>query len=141
MLYQRALQIDRRRIRSWNNLAMVLSEIPGREADAIAPIERALQLVGEDPELLDTKAVVLTRAGRIEEAKLELDKAIKLSDDPRYHFHLVVALLAQNREAEARRHWASIDLEALGPNGLMAEELVTVQQLKQRFGSAAEDNN
>ena len=134
-LYERALKIDSRRIRSWNNLAMVLSEIPGRQSDAIEPIERAIQLAGEVPELLDTKGVVLLRAGRIDDAKAAFEQAIRESDDPRFQFHLILALLAENREADARSRWAGLNLDQLGPSGLMPDEVETLKQLTQKWGS------
>jgi Flp pilus assembly protein TadD len=115
---------------------MALSEIPGRQSDAIEPIERAIGIAGEVPELLDTKAVVLMRAGRLDDAKAISEKAISELDDPRFQFHLIVTLLAQNREADARRKWDSQKLDDLGPEGLMPSEVETLNQLKQKFGSA-----
>ena len=112
-LYQQVDQINAFRIKTLNNLAMALSEIPGRAAEGIEPIDRAIKMVGEHPELLDTKGVVLLKAGRPVEAEEVFMKALLHSDEPRFRFHLIIALLAQNKVSEAQRAWRLLDVEKL----------------------------
>lgn len=134
--YQQALAINPRRIRALNNLALTLSELPGRQAEGIEPVERAIQLIGDNPELLDTKGLVLLRAGRLADARATFEQAIAANDEPRYQFHLIVTLLAQKQEDDARRLWGNLKLQELDRSGLMPSELVTLKELQQKFGPA-----
>ena len=137
--YQQALAINPRRIRALNNLALTLSELPGRQAEGIEPVERAIQLIGDNPELLDTKGLVQLRAGRLADAKATFEQAIAANaNEPRYQFHLVVTLLAQKQEDEARRLWGNLKLQELDRSGLMPTELDTLKELQQKFGPAGE---
>ncbi|TWU44321.1 Tetratricopeptide repeat protein [Novipirellula aureliae] len=130
-LYQLARQIDPFQVRTLNNLAMAFSEIPGREAEGIKVVEQAIKLAGEIPELLDTKGVVLMKAGRLEDAEQTFREAFRDSNEPRYQFHLVLALLAQGNDAEAHQEWKKVNLKNLDPMALTAMEKVKLEELKE----------
>ncbi|TWT81171.1 Tetratricopeptide repeat protein [Planctomycetes bacterium CA13] len=133
-LYQRAIQIDPLRVRTLNNLAMAFSEVPGRELEGIEPIDKAMTLAGENPELLDTKGVLLLKARQFAQAKKTFQMAISQSTEPRYQFHLVLTLLAEGNEAEAEREWGNLNLGKLNPGGLTVPERQTLAELEIRFG-------
>jgi len=62
-----------------NNLAMVLVERGGEQlAEAEQLAERATQLAAQDPNLLDTLAIVRLRRGRLEPALNAIERAIRL---------------------------------------------------------------
>ncbi|MEM9586671.1 MAG: tetratricopeptide repeat protein [Planctomycetota bacterium] len=127
-LYQQCLKLSPTRVRTLNNLAMALAEIPGRASEGIEPIDTALKLANDNPELLDTKGTVLLGAGRYREAKAVFQKALSLSDEPRFKFHLVVTQLKLDQQYQAKETWASIDLDKLDPSGLTAKEQKVLQQ-------------
>ncbi len=134
-LYRKVQQLDPLRIRTLNNLAMALADLPGRASEGLAPINQALKLDERNPELLDTQGVVLLKAGRLEEAKQAFELAIRLSSEPRYQFHLIITLMAMSDEPAAIIAWKSLDLEKLDPSGLTTAEQQRLVSLKTEFGS------
>ncbi len=134
-LYQKVLDFDPIRVRTLNNLAMAFSEMPGRASEGLDPINTALKLTGDNPELLDTKGVVLLGARRWDEARDTFQQAILKSDEPRFRFHLILALLALDKQGEAKQAWESLDLARLDPAGLTANEQARLESLKSEFGS------
>ncbi len=138
-LYKQAQGLDPKSVRSLNNLAMALSEIPGRADEGLEPIDYALRLAAGVPqalpELLDTKGVVLLKAGRPAEAQKIFESAISRSDEPRYQFHLIVTLLALKKDSDAKEAWAVLDLEKLDPTGLTPNEQVNLETMKKDFGT------
>ena len=133
VMYQRVREIEPLRLRTLNNLAMAFSETKGRAAEGIEPIDLAIKLAGEVPELLDTKGVVLRKSGRLSEAQAVIAKAIAQSDEPRYQYHLIVTLLAQNKNDEAKRAWQSLDLKKLDPSGLTPQEREELESMTKNF--------
>lgn len=134
-LFRGILKNDPFRIRTLNNLAMAYSEIPDQAAEGIEPINQAIKLVGEVPELLDTKGVVLLKAGRFDEAIAVFGAALSRSEKPRYQFHIVLTLVEQKKMIEAEKAWQEIDLERLDPSGLTAAERRKLEQLKKEFAA------
>ncbi len=134
-MFQEALMREPTRLRALNNLAMALSETPGREREGLKPINRAIALAGELPELLDTKGVVLMKSDRFVDAENVFEQAIRSSDEPRYQFHLVMALIAQEKTDQARKEWNSIDQDKLEPSGLTPAEQEQYTLLKKTYGS------
>ena len=74
-----------------NNLALLLAlhtgDKSGRPLDLI---NRAIGIRGPQPYFLDTRAVVHTVGGRLDEAKKDLEVAISLSPRPVYFFHMAM---------------------------------------------------
>ncbi len=135
-LYDSARQLEPFRIKTLNNLAMALSETP-RAVEGIEAIDMAINIAGEHPELLDTKGVVLLKAGRLADAEAVFLKALRRVDEPRYRFHLVMSLLGQDKEAEAKRAWRSLDVGKLrlGAAAMTASELATLDLMTKKFGA------
>ncbi|TWT54683.1 Photosystem I assembly protein Ycf3 [Rubripirellula amarantea] len=133
--YERALKIDPLRLRSLNNLAMALSEMPDRAHEGVNWIDRAIQLAGEAPELLDTKGVVLLKAGHPVEAQQVFQQAVLDTNEPRYQFHLIVALLQQDKEQEAAKAWKRLDIEKLDRSGLTVEERDQLDLMAKKYSS------
>jgi len=102
-LYQRVLELDPKHLITLNNLATVLSELPGRGEEALETIDRAIDLAGEKPVLLDTKGMILVHEGKPEQAVPLLEAAaFSSTPDPRYHFHLAVARYRTGNADKAR---------------------------------------
>ncbi len=86
-----------------NNLAWLLSQQRGRNDEALEQITRAIQGYGRRAELLDTRAMVLLKLGRTEEALADLrEVAAETPTAPRL-FHLARALhTARDRDGTAK---------------------------------------
>lgn len=132
-LYERAEQLAPQNVRILNNLAMALSEVPGREKDAIPKIESAIEIFGRSPELLDTQGLVLLRNDMPAEATAVLREAAKASSDPRYRFHLIMALLRQGDRKNAISNWAQLNLSELRKLALTPGELADLDSLQKEF--------
>jgi tetratricopeptide (TPR) repeat protein len=96
-----------------NNLAMLLADAPNASEDALQYIDRAIALVGAKPAIIDTKAYVLLRIGKYNEAisiwKALLDKNGK----PTIRFHLYQAYLKNNQGEQAKEILSMINFEEL----------------------------
>ena len=135
-LYEQAEKLAPDNVRILNNLAMALSEVPGREKEAIPKIERAIEIFGRSPELLDTKGLVLLRNNLPAEATAVLNEATGVSDDPRYRFHLIMSLLRQGNKKAAISNWAQLDLRQLRKLPLTPGELTDLESLEKEFGAS-----
>ncbi len=102
-LYQRILGEMPDNLVVLNNLATILAEQPDRLAAALNYIDRAIELSGPSPELLDSKGIILFQADRLAEAKTCLEAATWNPDaDPRFFFHLAATYLRLNDLPKAR---------------------------------------
>jgi tetratricopeptide (TPR) repeat protein len=128
-----ATSLDPDRVRALNNLAMAYSAIPDKAKLGIPPIDRALEIEPENPELLDTKGVVLMKAGDLAGAKAAFYQATELQPDPRFIFHIIVAARALGNTEEARQHWKTLEVEKLDPKGLAPEERIEFEKIMKEF--------
>ncbi len=104
-LYRQVLTLKPMNVAALNNLATILAEAkqPAQRQEALKHIERAIQIVGPQPGLLDTKGMILVFEGKPEEAVPLLQEATTgAGSDPRFYFHLAVAY-DQAGEAEKAR--------------------------------------
>ena len=75
-----------------NNLATILGQTPGRQDEALALINQAIELSGPKPYLLDTKSVILVELGRAQEAVELLTHLATIPNvDPLILFRIAVA--------------------------------------------------
>ena len=136
VLYKRVLGLVPGRIVTLNNLAMAYTLIPGLAGEGLAAIDRALSMAGNSPvraELLDTKGTVLLRAKKAKDALVAFEEAIAVSDDPRFQFHKILALLELDKPASANQLWQSLDKDRLDPKGLTANERRVLEQMLDGF--------
>ena len=132
-LLERARRVSREQNREVNlvtnnNLAMLYSQIPGSEAKALEPIQSALKQL-RAPELFDTLGAVRLAMDQPEEAEKIFRELVNQSSEPRYRFHLVLALLAQNKKTLASEQWKQIDIERLDRTGLTIGERNRLEEL------------
>jgi Flp pilus assembly protein TadD len=103
MLLEKANQLRPRNVPILNNLATLLAETPGRQADALRYVDEAIAIVGEQPALLDTKGTILLQMGDARAAvELLQQTASTPYPDPRFLLHLAFAH-DQNEDAEEAR--------------------------------------
>src|SRR5262249_25160836 len=92
-------------VHSLNCLAWLLAlRDQGKTGDALGLINRAIEIRGPDPTLLDTRAVVLIRSGQPKKAAEDLRQAQKLNPkNPSPALHLAWAFQMSGQLDEARQ--------------------------------------
>ena len=125
-LYRQVIRIEPNHLLALNNLATLLSEDPDTRKESKEYIDRAIQIAGQQPGLLDTKAMLLVHDGEPDEAVPLLQKAAAVAKpDPRYNFHLAVAYHRIGETEKAR--------DALGKlDGGLADTILTEGDRKLR---------
>lgn len=103
-LYREALAIRPGEATASNNLAWVYSEHLGRPDLALPVLDEAIRRNGRSMGwILDTRGVVLTRLGRLDEAIGVLNEAASDGPSPAVLFHLARACRKAGRDPEYRR--------------------------------------
>ena len=101
-----------------NNMAWTLSEDMNRPEDGLKRIDEALSRVGWQPNLLDTRGVILTRLGRLDEAINDLEAAAEALPAGSITFHLARAYKKKGRADDFQKA-----LALLKKSGLRADQL------------------
>jgi tetratricopeptide (TPR) repeat protein len=101
-LYRAALAADPNNVMALNNLAWLLAQRAGKGDKALPLIERAIELLGPRPDLLDTRALVYLAQGRAREAVADLERATHDAPTAARYFHLARALNTDHRSGDAR---------------------------------------
>jgi tetratricopeptide (TPR) repeat protein len=128
-LFVRAEKLAPRSIMTLNNLAVAASEIPGREREGLARIEKAIELYGNTPELLDTLGTVQLACGLADKAEASLKKSWDEKPDTRTLLHLLQALQAQGKSAELRERLRSFQLSDLRGLAMTKREQLAIEAL------------
>jgi tetratricopeptide (TPR) repeat protein len=100
-LYRQVLAKDPRALTALNNLAWLLSAKQHRHDEALRLLDRAVREAGEQPELLDTRAVVYLALDEPGLARKDLEQAIQEAPTPAMYFHLAQAQWRSKRRPEA----------------------------------------
>jgi Flp pilus assembly protein TadD len=133
-LYEEALKKVPGNVVLLNNLAVLLSEIPGRATEALHLVEMAVAAVPGSREVHDSKALVLMGLGRIPEAREALDRLCRgKAKNPRYRLHLAMVLQRLNELDGARDHVRQALKDGLEDELLTPSER---RQLKEIAGTA-----
>jgi len=114
-----------------NNLAIVASEIPGREQEALARIEKAVELFGRSPDLLDTLGTVQLACGLAAQAESNLTASWEEKQDARTLLHLIQSLKAQGKQAALRERLKFFQLSSLRGIVLTTSEQKAIDSLRQ----------
>ncbi|MFM7518383.1 MAG: tetratricopeptide repeat protein, partial [Pirellula sp.] len=107
--FRRIVQDRPKDVIALNNLAMLLADSPTNSKDALPLINRAIELVGTKAALMDSKAYVLLRLGRYEEAISILSALLAKNDSPSVRFHLYQAYLKSSQTQLANDLLSKID--------------------------------
>lgn len=147
-VYRRLLQIDARDATAMNNMAYLLAATDRPDfGSAFALLQKAKDVVGPLPELLDTEALI-----HLAKAKVEKDPAVKRqaaeaalallgdvevqapSATGYFHLALAHAALGPGHEGEARSAWTEAKNRKLAVADLHPLERQDHEALRARFG-------
>jgi Tfp pilus assembly protein PilF len=133
-LFEVAEKLDPKRVRTLNNLAMALSELPMRQQEAVTKIEKAITIYGRIPDLLDTLGQVLLRNNRIEESITVLTEACNQKYDIGFQIHLSQSLLAKKDLTNAKQQWLKTKENREGQALLTLSDKELLDRLDTQFG-------
>jgi len=123
--YRATLQLDPDNAIAMNNLAFLLAERGGDLDQALGFVRRAMELVPEDVDIIDTAGWVQWKRGQTDEAIGLFAEALgKAPGNDGYRRHLMLAL-----EATSKRTQSMDDLKALLGGELSPASIGKVQEL------------
>jgi tetratricopeptide (TPR) repeat protein len=105
-----------------NEMAWTLSEDLHRPEEALRRADEALEHVGREPDLLDTRGVILTRLGKLDEAIKDLESAASAMPSGPVYYHLAKAYRKQGRGDEFRKARDRAKRAGLRPEQLQPSE-------------------
>jgi tetratricopeptide (TPR) repeat protein len=138
-LLTRAEKLAPSSIVTLNNLAVAASEIPGKEREGLAKIEKAIDLNGSTPDLLDTLGTVQLACNLAEKAEVSLRKSLDEKPDSRTLLHLLQSLQSQGKTSEVRERLRSFRLSDLRGMVLTVREQQAIEALRQTYDLATHD--
>jgi tetratricopeptide (TPR) repeat protein len=131
--YRRVLEQDSRNVRALNNLAWLLAQKSDKGSEALALINRAIEVAGPKSDLLDTRAVAYLALSESAAALADLQTAIADSPSGFRYFHLARAhFLAHNREA-AQEAFHQATSSGLEPEQLHPAERLVYREMARQF--------
>ena len=101
-VYRALYEKDPENYASANNLAWLLSLQEGKADEAIALIDKTIDLAGPLPTLLDTRGMARSAAGQVAAAIEDLEDATESGPSPTRFFHLARVYLMAKRPKDAR---------------------------------------
>jgi tetratricopeptide (TPR) repeat protein len=131
-LYREALDRDPGSAAAANNLALVLSEAIGRPADGLQLINALIDREGRDPALLDTRGVILTRLGHLDEAIKDLEDVARAMPNGLHYYHLARAYLKAGKTESFRQARELMRRDGLTPEGVDPMERADLASLLQQ---------
>jgi tetratricopeptide (TPR) repeat protein len=131
-LYREALDRDPGSAVVANNLALALSEGIGRPAEGLKLIDALIDREGRDPALLDTRGVILTRLGRLDDAIKDLEDVVRARPNGLHHYHLARAYLKAGQTESFRQARELMRRDGLTPEGVDPMERAELASLLQQ---------
>ena len=134
---RRVLALAPNNVLALNNLATLLCEYPNQLAEALQMIDRAIQVAGRQPSLLDTQGTIYFKMGDISKAITSLEESTAGgAPDARYYFHLAAAYQAADRHEDARRALEAARDFGLEKSVLTEDDRKLLRKLDQKLGQA-----
>lgn len=133
-LYREALKLAPGNVMTLNNLAWLLALRAHKGEQALELINKAIELSGPRGELLDTRAVVYLMLDKPDQARADVQDALKEAVTAVRTFHLAQAHnLANDRKAAAQALRQAADL-GLQPDHLHPVEQVAYRKIHEELG-------
>ena len=105
-----------------NNMAWTLSEELGDPKEGLNRADEALEKLGPEPHLLDTRGVILTRLGRLDDAIRDLEAAAEALPSGTIDFHLARAYQMKGQADKYEKARACACRARLTPERLQPSE-------------------
>jgi tetratricopeptide (TPR) repeat protein len=104
VLFRKLVSLEPNNVAALNNLALLLAERPDDRKEALQLIDRAIEISGGEPSLLDTKGTILIHDGQAATSISILESAANSPNpDPRYRLHLALAYRESGNLAKAKQ--------------------------------------
>ena len=116
--YRDVLMQDNRNAMALNNLAWILALKQGKGPEALELAKQAIQIMGPNPSLLDTRGIIYLTLGRANLAVKDLESAVAEKPNPIYCFHLARALLVDKNPDRAKQVFKQAKDLGLNPDRL-----------------------
>lgn len=118
-IYRTIFDRDSSRGSTLNNLAWMLALQGGKADEAMQAIIKAMELEGETPELLDTRALIYLEQNKLDDAIQDLENALVVQPkNPEMLFHLAAAYQLSGRTSEATETFRQAQALGLVPEKL-----------------------
>jgi tetratricopeptide (TPR) repeat protein len=131
--YQQVIERDERSVVALNNLAWLLALGDGNGERALLLINRAIDIAGPVPGLLDTRAVAYLVVGRSDLALADLDESVRPGLGANVlasvNFHRVQAYQMAGKHLEAAKAWRAAKASGLEATLLHPLELKEYEEL------------
>lgn len=106
LMFSNLLHRDPQNAPALNYLGYMYADSGIHLDESVKLIKRALDIDPTNGAYLDSYGWALFKLGRLEEAEVQIRKALEaIGNDPVVHEHLGDILAAQGRDGEAREHW------------------------------------
>jgi len=128
-LYRAVLQREPGNVVALNNLAWFLAQTPAKANEALPLIQRAIDQLGPQPDLLDTRSTVYLALNRTELAIADLERANAERPMPMRWFHLAQAHRQANNSQAAAAILKKATTAGLKPDQLHPAERATFAKL------------
>jgi Flp pilus assembly protein TadD len=133
-LLRQVVALSPKSVVALNNLATLLGEQAASVQEARELIDRALEIAGPQPVLLDTKGMILVQEGRPKEAVPLLEAAASGPyADPRFSFHLAMAHARAGDMAKARGAFGKVDRAELEKQVLTPTDRTYLKELEAKL--------
>jgi tetratricopeptide (TPR) repeat protein len=134
-LYRRVLETNPRHATALNNLAWILALQGGHGDEAVALAELAVEVTGQAPGAIDTRAVAALSLGPkgAERAIRDLELLSVENPTSTVYFHLSQAYVLAKREREARKAWQQAKAMRLTEEQLHPLELPTFHRMQKEM--------
>jgi len=133
-LLRQVLALSPKSVLALNNLATLLGERAASVQEARELIDRALEIAGPQPVLLDTKGMILVQDGKPKEAVPLLEAAASGPyPDPRYNFHLAAAYARLGDTAKAKDAFGKVDRAELKKQVLTPNDQTYLKELEAKL--------
>jgi tetratricopeptide (TPR) repeat protein len=116
--YRRVLELDPNNAVAANLLAWMLALTEGKGTEALAFVQRAIDLVGPRPELLDTRAIVYLTLNQPENALKDMQDVVRISPSPSAYFHLALAYHKAKDHPRTKESFSKASELGLSPENL-----------------------
>jgi Flp pilus assembly protein TadD len=134
-LYLREIKQSGGDVIALNNLAWLMTLRNEKGGRALELINRAIALKGPIPELLDTRGIIYMRAGNIQRAVADLNRASQLDPTGPKLFHLAQAHLQASNRQDATQILAKARAKGLTLEDLHPLEATAYQKILDDLGT------